>query len=170
MTHITELSPQGLEWLAALEGGFILRAYPDSNIPPVWTIGPGLTVIHGRRVRPGDVLTEEECLRAYQDEVRPREQRVDALTRDDLEQHEFDCLVSFAFNIGLEAYAGSTCRALIEARAPKAQVVDQMRRWNKTRKDGRLVPSPGLVNRRNAEAILWSTGRYVLQDGREFKA
>ena len=171
MIHITQMSePVGLDWLAALEGGYIRDAYPDGNVPPVWTIGPGLTVIKGRKVRKGDQLSEDGCREAYKWEVAEREAKVDSLTRDDLTQAQFDCLVSFAFNIGLGAYACSTCRTLIEMGAPTSQIVDQMRRWNKKTVDGRLVLDRGLVNRRNAEAILWSTGRYVLQDGREFKA
>lgn len=69
-----------------------------------------------------------------------------------LAQHEFDCLVSFSFNVGVGAFLDSTLLKLLN-KGHKSQVPAQLARWIYS--GGRKIR--GLVNRRAAEAELWRT-------------
>ena len=71
-----------------------------------------------------------------------------------LNQHQFDALVSWAFNVGASAVARSTLRKLLNAGNFEA-VPAQLRRWDKA--GGRVLR--GLQNRRDAEVRMW-LGQY----------
>ena len=71
-----------------------------------------------------------------------------------LNQHQFDALVSWAFNVGAGAVARSTLRKLLNAGNFEA-VPAQLRRWDKA--GGRVLR--GLQNRRDAEVCMW-LGQY----------
>ena len=71
-----------------------------------------------------------------------------------LNQHQFDALVSWAFNVGAGAVARSTLRKLLNAGNFEA-VPAQLRRWDKA--GGRVLR--GLQNRRDAEVRMW-LGQY----------
>jgi lysozyme len=72
-----------------------------------------------------------------------------------LGQCQFDALVSFAYNVGVGAFAGSTLVRLLNGGAYDA-VPGQLARWTKA--GGRTVP--GLARRRAAEGALWTRGAY----------
>jgi GH24 family phage-related lysozyme (muramidase) len=78
-----------------------------------------------------------------------------------LSQAQLDALVSFTFSVGQGGFYGSLLRRYLNA-GQYDQVPAQMARWNKGAdpKTGKLVVSPGLVNRRAVEAKLWSTGEF----------
>jgi len=67
-----------------------------------------------------------------------------------LNQHQFNALVSFAFNIGCTAFKNSTLLKKLNQGQHDA-VPAQFKRW--VRAGGKKVK--GLVNRRNAEIKLW---------------
>lgn len=77
--------------------------------------------------------------------------------RINLRQHEFDALVSFAFNVGINGFGGSTLLKKLN-RGDKGSVPSELMRWT----SGGI---PGLVNRRRAEGVLFSQGRYRLVAG-----
>ena len=70
-----------------------------------------------------------------------------------LSDARFDALVSFVFNVGVAAFAGSTLLKKIHARKLD-DVPQQLLRWN--RAAGVVVA--GLVERRKDEAALWELG------------
>lgn len=73
-----------------------------------------------------------------------------------LQQREFDALVSFAFNVGLSAFLGSTLlRKLNEG--DTAGAAQQFLRWNKGTNPttGEKEPLAGLTRRREAERALF---------------
>jgi lysozyme len=89
----------------------------------------------------------------------PFERTVRQSVTSTLSQDEFDALVSFAFNVGAGAFAGSTLLTKIntdkhlsgtrkEREAGIDEVRKQFTRWN--RSAGRVLP--GLTTRRAAEA------------------
>jgi len=79
-------------------------------------------------------------------------------------QHQFDALVSFAFNVGTTAFRSSTLvRVLNDGHYDK--VPGQMRRWNKA--GGKVVK--GLINRREKEIKHWlSDSDNVVASPRDF--
>ena len=73
-----------------------------------------------------------------------------------LSQHQFDALVSFAFDIGADEFLDSTVARHIRRR-DIVSIPSQLRRWN--RAGGRVVE--GLQKRREAEGKLFATGDYT---------
>ncbi len=130
-----------------------IEAYPDPGTGgDPWTIGWGATHMDGRRVRPGDVITQgradallEEHLASYAAEV------VRALGDAPTSQMQFDALVSFHYNTGAIARA----TLIKKHRAGDfAAATREFARWN--RAGGRVMR--GLVRRRHAEAALYGQG------------
>lgn len=146
-----QISDKGLALIRHFEG-FRARAYYD--IVGVLTIGYGRT--HG--VREGDVTTEQaedDWMRAHCAEVG---RQIDAAVVVPLGQHQFDALVSFAYNVGIGAFRDSTLLRLLNE-GLYDDVPAQLARWDKA--GGKVVA--GLARRREAEADLWSEGAAVAE-------
>lgn len=129
-----------------------LEAYQD--IAGVWTIGWGRT----RHVKPGDTCSQEEADFWFEEEILEYEGYVNLLVNVPLEQHEFDALVSFTYNLGpdidddkiAEGLGDSTLLKKLNA-GDKAGAADEFLNWNKARVGGVLMPIAGLTRRRRAE-------------------
>lgn len=141
-----------------------LRAYDDKtgkDVPAggvakgVLTIGWGHT---GPDVYPGQIITEQKALQILEADALLRERGVSRLVRVDLSQFEFDALVSFAFNLGLdidddakaEGLGDSTLLRKLNA-GDRAGAAAEFPKWNK---DNGLIVA-GLVRRRKAEQALF---------------
>jgi len=77
-------------------------------------------------------------------------------TRVPLNQHQFDALCSFIFNIGQGQYAESTLRKKLNA-GDYAGAANEFERWIYGTVDGKKAVLPGLVARRQAERALFET-------------
>ena len=77
-----------------------------------------------------------------------------------LSQNQFDALVSFAFNVGAGAFAGSTLLRLLNA-GDIAAASDQLLGWNKITVGGALIADPGLTRRRAADRALFVDSVYA---------
>ncbi len=134
--------------------GLKLDAYLDPTGTP--TIGYGTTVYpNGVRVKIGDGISTNEAneylafdVNKFSDGVSGK---VAGLT---LTQNQFDALVSFAYNVGLGAFGGSTLLEKLKAK-DKAGAAAQFPRWNKGKVKGVKQVLPGLVTRRAAEQALF---------------
>lgn len=113
----------------------------------VLTIGYGST---GPHVKPGMTITEPEASALLLQDVARFETGVLGAVKVPLAQHQYDALVSLAYNIGLSAFRASTLLDKLNAGDP-AGAVKQIARWN--RGGGRVLP--GLTARRAAEAALF---------------
>ena len=153
------ISQEGKEFLTKLEGGMFLHCYIDSGGEP--TIGIGHLLTHGERAS-GKVWTGKGAIK-YIDGITV-EQCHDLLERDlkvamnavntvwvPLNQHQFDALVSFVFNIGIGAFYESTLFRLLN-QGDYDSVPGQMRRW--IYDNGNKVQ--GLINRREKEIDFWN--------------
>jgi lysozyme len=136
-------SPKGVALIKEFEG-FVGRAYRDPV--GIWTIGYGFI----RGVKPGDTMTPAQGEARLRHELGEYEAAVWAATRGQVNQHEFDALVCFAFNIGTAGMAGSS---VIKAhrRGDKQAAARAFGLWNKA--GGRVFA--GLTRRRAAEAALY---------------
>jgi len=123
-----------------------LEAYDDGG--GVWTIGWG----HTKGVYPGDECTEEEAVSMFEWDVAEVEDAINMYVDVDLDQGEYDALVSLAFNIGVPAFHGSTLLRLLNNGADRESVSKQFPRWNKD--NGKVIK--GLVRRREAERKMFS--------------
>lgn len=138
----------GLELIQSFEG-LRLNAYRDvAGIP---TIGYGHT---GPEVHMGMAITQEQADRLFDADTDKFEAAVDRLTKGKATENQFGALVSFAFNLGADALAGSTLLRLHNS-GDFAGAADQFRLWNKAKVNGKLVEVPGLTRRREAEAELY---------------
>ena len=112
------------------------------------TIGYGHT---GLDVYIGQVITEPEAEAILRADLNKFEDDVNELITVTLTQHEFDAIVSFAFNIGTGALKDSTFRRRINAGEDKKQCfTEEFPRWV----NGPNGPLPGLIRRREAEIEL----------------
>lgn len=135
------LSGAGLVGIANWEK-FAPRTYADAVGVP--TIGYGTT----QGVRPGQTITPERALVKLLEHVDQHSAAaVRRCVRVPLYQHEFDAYVSLTYNIGGEAFCGSTLVKLLNA-GQYTTACQQILRWD--RAGGK--PLAGLTRRRQAEA------------------
>lgn len=164
MSRVTTMSDHGRRWLVALEGGLKLEAYRDSvGIP---TIGPGLTflIVAGlpRRVTMADKFASPlNAMEQFGRQLRRYETIVDANTRDDITQEQFDAFTSLAYNCEATLRGDTQVKRLFNEKAPIFMVVEALRKW----KFAGGEVSPGLMERRACEADLLLTGVYRVQGG-----
>lgn len=112
----------------------------------VWTIGYG----HTKGVKKGDTCTMAQAIEFLKEDLRIFECAINDLVKVELNQNQFDALVSFTFNVGVGAFQDSTMRKFLnEGHFPLA--AGQFDRWVYAKS----VKLEGLVRRRAAEKELF---------------
>ena len=137
------ISQEGLALIKKFEG-CELEAYKCAA--GVWTIGYGST----KGVKEGDSITQEEADNLLLHEMHEYEGYVNDLVEVDLEQNQFDALVSWVFNLGPANLKASTLLKVLNAKDYEG-VPAQIKRWNKA--GGKVLQ--GLIRRREAESLLF---------------
>jgi len=144
-----KISELGIEFIKCAEG-VMLKKYKD--VGGKWTIGVGHLLtreeIMGGKYDGG--ITKQEALALLAADLRPFEECVKRNVRVALQQHEFDALVSFAFNVGAQNFGQSTLLKKLN-RLDYISVPDELRKW--VRVNGKRCH--GLANRREKEILLW---------------
>ncbi len=136
--------------------GLRLRAYRDAT--GIWTIGYGHTAAAGEpKVVGGLAITREEAETTLARDVATFAKGVAAAVTVSLNDDQFSALVSFAYNVGLGNFRGSSVLKAVNAGDFEA-VPRRLGLWVKA--GGRTLG--GLVKRRAAEAAL-----FMKQDGVE---
>lgn len=138
-----KLSLAGLSLIRQHEG-LRLEAYKCPG--DVWTIGYG----HTLDVKEGDKITESQAIKLLLQDVERAEMAVNRLVLVELNQNQFDALVSLAFNIG----AGAFKRSTLLKRLNEGNYLAAAAEFKKWRKGGGKV-LPGLVKRRKEESELF---------------
>ncbi len=118
------------------------------------TIGYGHVIRKGERIP--ERITEAEALAILQEDLTSREKAIDGLVTVTLTQNQFDALVSFVYNIGVNAFAESTMLKRINALEIK-EAAKEFDRWTKGTVRGVKTVLPGLVKRRASERKLFET-------------
>lgn len=125
--------------------GVRLTAYQDSV--DVWTIGVGHTAAAGPpSPHAGMTISAAECDAILSRDLATFEGGVLKAVKVSLRQNEFDALVSFAFNVGLGAFAKSTLLKKLNA-DDRNGAAEQFLKWTKA--GGKTLA--GLVTRRQSE-------------------
>lgn len=148
---ITKTSQKGIDLIKRYEG---FRSKPYLCPAGVPTIGYGTTVYpNGRKVRLTDpAISEAQAVIYLKTLLKHYESGVDRYVRDDINQHQFDALVSFAYNLGLGALQRSTLLKRVNANPnDKKKISYEFQRW--TRAAGRVLK--GLERRREDEVKLY---------------
>jgi len=130
MKEITQMDAAGIDFLIGNEG-LILKPYLDSvGIP---TIGVGCTYYpDGRKVTMKDKsLTRDEAISLFKTVLRSYELAVYSTTRDDINQNQFNALVSFCFNVGVHGFKNSTLLRRVNSKAPDADIKAAFLMWKK---------------------------------------
>ena len=141
----TATSLAGISLIKSFEG-LELTSYRCSSA--VLTVGYGHT---GPDVHEGQTITEAEAEALLVQDLKRFEAAVSRLITVPLTQHEFDAIVSFAFNCGEGSLQESTFRKRMNAGEEKSLCFKQeFPKWVK----GPNGPLPGLVRRREAEIEL----------------
>lgn len=138
-----KIGSKGLELIKHFEG-CELEAY---KCPAgVWTIGYG----HIKGVQEGMKITEMQAEEMLQSELIEYEGYINDLVEVELNQNQFDAMVSWVYNLGGGNLRSSTLLKVLNA-GNYAGVPEQMLRWNKA--GGKVLE--GLTRRRQAEADLF---------------
>ena len=142
-------SAQGLAIIKKHEGLRLSSYLCPAGVP---TIGYGNTRYpDGRKVIIGEKLSSEK--EATQLLLASLESFEAAVNRHlpNLNQCQFDALVSFTYNVGAGAFIKSTLLKKAKVNASDPSIVDEFQKW--VRGGGKVLP--GLVTRRREEANLY---------------
>jgi lysozyme len=142
-------------------------AVPYLDAAGIWTIG------YGHVIRPHEkktlyAITEPQATELLMRDCDPAELYLRAIRprfESPINQHQFDGVLSFAFNVGLRALEESTLLKLLRA-GDFAGAAAQFDRWVYiTVVDGRgnriKKTSRGLVNRRRMDRAIFERGVYA---------
>jgi lysozyme len=144
------LDNKGYLLITKFEG---LRLKPYLCSAKIPTIGHGNTYYpDGKRVTLLDKdITKQEAFDMFKEVANRFAKRVDTLVTSNLNQNQFNALVSFAYNVGTGNFSSSTLLKKVNKNPDDLTIKDEFLRWNKA--GGKVLN--GLTNRRNEEAILY---------------
>lgn len=144
--------------------GKVPYVYDDSKYPTVMykkgqkvggtlTAGVGHT---GPDLIPwiGKHIPDEQIDRWLDEDNDAAENFVNSHVKVSLNNNQFAALVFWVFNVGVGAAAGSTLIKRLN-KGDYDSVPAQLKRWNKTRINGKMVESNGLIKRRSDEISYW---------------
>lgn len=131
---ITTLDQNGIDFLVRQEGGYILHPYADSRGIP--TIGVGCTYYEdGTKVKMTDPnITQDRAETLFKKIVRNFELMVYSHLSKNVNQNQFDALVSLAYNIG-DAFKQSTVLRLVNMNPDDPNIADAFEAWKRAGSD-----------------------------------
>ncbi len=145
-----KISSDGLRLIKSFEGYH--RTLPNGDCiaykcpAGVWTIGYGCT----EGIKEGMVWAKDEAEARLLNEIVKFEAGVNRLVTAEINQNQFDALVSFAYNCGLGALERSKILKATNA-GNFSKAAASFAAWNKG--GGKVLP--GLVQRRARESVLY---------------
>ena len=147
------VSARGIQLIKHHEG---VRSRPYRCPAGLWTVGVGHLIGDGKSLPDSwnRTFTQEEIDGLLKSDLRRFELGIcKMLPNVPLRQGEFDCLVSFAFNLGLGTFQRSTIRQAI-LRDDKEAAMDSLMKYCKA--GGKILK--GLLNRRTDERKMFESG------------
>jgi len=147
------ISNNGIKFIKGLEG-FRNKAYKDSK--GLWTTGVGHLIKPNEQELITKVLTDQEVEDLLEKDLKEFEDAANAGIRVPVSQHEYDAIVSIAFNIGKEwvdgdGYRDSGFLADINWKKGKEKTLHDIMLFRHP---------PELLGRRAKEARLFDKGNY----------
>jgi lysozyme len=97
-------SQQGIEQIKTFEG---FRSMPYQDVVGKWTVGYGHLMVQGDGCVVGSPITMGQATTLLTHDLFIAEHAIDSHNLD-LNQHQFDALVSFIFNLGVGNFNSST--------------------------------------------------------------
>lgn len=144
-----KVSRAGVELIKSFEG---LRQKATRLVDGRWSIGYG----HTYSAREGANVTAEDADALLRFDLLPVVDGLNNLVHTPINQNQFDALVSFAFNIGIENFVTSdVLRRINEGRITEA--AQAMDNWTSAEYNGQTYVLAPLVRRRASEKTLFLT-------------
>ena len=142
-------SIKGINLIKGFEGLRLSSYLCSAGVP---TIGYGSTRYpNGKKVILGEKLSnEKEAVQLLLSTLDPFEAAVNKYLPN-LNQCQFDALVSFSYNVGTSAFIKSTLLKKAKANPNDPSIHDEFLKWNKAK--GKFLQ--GLANRRREESKLY---------------
>ena len=155
----TKTSENGIQFIMNHEG-FVGKPYND-NFGNA-TIGYG-NLLHMGVVTEADNkkysngISKEDARKLLEEKVNDFEKHLNAAVNVELNQNQFDALMSWTYNFGPGRLIESKCTWLCELNNGNYnKVPDNLLSWNKGTKDGKLIELDGLTKRRREEGELFT--------------
>ena len=142
------LSDNGYDVIKSFEG-VRNNAYKDSV--GIWTVGIGFITVDGVKVNESTTLTDDQIKTQFFAQITKYEDAVNQAVTSELNQNQFDALVSFTFNLGGAALRSSTLLKKVNIDPSDATIANEFIKWD--RAGGNVIP--GLLKRRQAESNLY---------------
>jgi len=153
MVTQNKTSQKGIDLIKKFEGCRLAAYLCPAGIP---TIGYGSTrMISGRAVKLDDRVSIELAEAMLRQELLYFEDKVMRFVKSDLNQNEFDSLVSFTYNVGEGNFKKSTLLKKVNTNPNDTTIKFEFLKWNKANIDGVLKELPGLTERRKKESQLY---------------
>lgn len=139
------ISQKGIDLIKKFEG-FSDKEYICPAGKP--TIGYGHVVLADEYFQ--EPMTRRHAEILLKKDLEPRQKSLNSLLKVNINQNQFDALISLIYNIGVDNFRKSTLLKFINERLFD-KVPDQFRRWRFS--NGKVLR--GLVSRREEEIKLW---------------
>jgi len=146
------VSQNGLDLIKDFEGYH--RKLADGRCTTYYCPAGVLTIGYGctEGIKAGEIWTHDEAIRALKKEIAKFEAAVMKAVTADMNQNEFDAMVSLAYNIGAAGFRRSSVLRYFN-KGDKARAAKSFELW--VNGGGRFLP--GLLIRRKREAALFLT-------------
>ena len=138
---------RGKKLIKSFEGFRAIAYICPAGVP---TIGYGTTRINGSRVKEGMKITSDEAEVFLEQDLKVFEDAINHNVLVEINQNQFDALVSFVYNVGIANFKKSTLLKKLN-KGYYEEASNQLLRW--TRAGGKVLN--GLVRRREAEKELF---------------
>lgn len=147
---ITKIDNEGFALITKWEGLKLTPYLCSAGVP---TIGYGSTRYpNGSKVKLTDKpITKGQAFEIFFATISTYEKAVFTLTPDEINQNQFNSLVSFAYNLGVNALKNSTLLKKVNANLNDPNIADEFRKW--VNAGGKKMT--GLVNRREDEIKMY---------------
>ncbi|MGM9543805.1 MAG: lysozyme [Romboutsia timonensis] len=146
------ISETGINLIANFEGLYCNAYRCPANVITIGIGETGKFALTGETIHMGMKITEKQAKDSFRLAIKSYEASVNRLGIE-LNQNQFDALVSICYNCGSGIFKGNLLNALKDKNW--TSVADQLLLYNKARVNGVLQPLAGLTRRRKAERELF---------------
>lgn len=143
-----KLSENGYQNIKKFEGVKNYTYLDSRNIP---TIGIGFITVGGKKVEMGMHMSDSDIEMEFLKQITKYEDAVNNYVTSKINQNQFDALVSFSYNLGINSLKTSTLLKKININPSDLTIKLEFQKWNKA--GGKIIE--GLTNRRIAEEKLY---------------
>lgn len=145
-----KLSNNGFNFLLNNEGKKY-KMYLDTANPPRPTIGIGHLILPNEKHLLTATLTDSQVNELFKKDLKRFENAVNSDILRPIKQTQFDALVSFAYNIGVDGFKHSGVTSKINSGASDEDIIKAFSQWH---------TPPSVIGRRTKETRLFITGNY----------